>query len=213
LHEEDFVLNTFVEDAAAWLNWLQQRADLGPRIVAGHSEGGLIALLLAKRTNISGIVLPATPGRPLGNVLRDQLDRSPMPPPLRAEALGILAALERGETVAAVNPALLSLFRPSVQPFMRSVLAVDPGKALRDLTLPVLIVSGGHDLQVGAQDAALLAAARPDAVRLDVADMNHVLKITPADPAGQQEAYSRPDLPLAAGVSDAIAAFVLRSAH
>jgi hypothetical protein len=43
--------------------------------------------------------------------------------------------------------------------------------------------------------------------------MNHVLKITPADPAGQQDAYSKPDLPLAAGVSDAIAALVLRSAH
>jgi fermentation-respiration switch protein FrsA (DUF1100 family) len=96
---------------------------------------------------------------------------------------------------------------------MRSVLALDPGKALRELTLPVLIVSGGHDLQVSAQDATLLAAARPDAVRLDVADMNHVLKITPADPTGQQDAYSKPDLPLAAGVSDAIAAFVLRSAH
>jgi pimeloyl-ACP methyl ester carboxylesterase len=76
LREEDFVLNTFVEDAAAWLNWLQQRGDLGPRIVAGHSEGGLIALLLAKRANISGIVLLATPGRPLGDVLRDQLGRN-----------------------------------------------------------------------------------------------------------------------------------------
>jgi fermentation-respiration switch protein FrsA (DUF1100 family) len=108
---------------------------------------------------------------------------------------------------------MLSLFRSGVQPFMRSVLALDPGRALRDLTLPVLIVSGGHDLQVGAQDAALLAAARPDAVRLDVPDMNHVLKMTPADPAGQQDAYSKPDLPLAAGVSDAIAALVLRSAH
>jgi hypothetical protein len=43
--------------------------------------------------------------------------------------------------------------------------------------------------------------------------MNHVLKITPADAAGPRDAYSKPDFPLAAGVSDAIAAFVLRSAH
>src|SRR5258705_338177 len=83
----------------------------------------------------------------------------------------------------------------------------------RRLTLPVMIVSGGHDLQVGAADAALLAAVRPDAVRLDVAEMNHVLKIAPADRAGQQEPYANPDLPLAPGLADAIADFVRRVAH
>jgi alpha-beta hydrolase superfamily lysophospholipase len=212
LREENLVLDSFVEDAAAWLGWLQQRSDLGPRFVAGHSEGGLIAILLAKRTSVSGIVLLATPGRRLGDVTRDQLSRSGMAPALRTEALAILAALERGEAVANVSAPLLPLLRPSVQPFMRSMLVLDPAQDLRALRLPVLIVSGGHDLQVGPDDAARLAAARPDAARLDIPGMNHVLKIAPADPAGQQDAYANPDLPLAPGVGDAIATFVRRSA-
>jgi pimeloyl-ACP methyl ester carboxylesterase len=191
---------------------LQQRSDLGSRIVAGHSEGGLIALQVANRTLVSGVVLLATPGRRFGDVLRDQLQRSAMPAPLRTEALTIIAALERGETVADVNPGLMSLLRPSVQPFMRSILALDPVQEMRALTGPVLIISGGHDLQVGADDAALLAGARPDASRLDMPSMNHVLKITSADPAGQQQAYSSPNLPLAPGLVDAIAGFVHRSA-
>lgn len=113
----------------------------------------------------------------------------------------------------AVRPELAALFRPSVQPFLRSKLAVGPARELRALRLPVMIVSGGHDPRVGAADAARLAAARPDAVRLDVADMSHVLKIAPADRAGQQEADANPDLPLAPGLADAIADFVRRVAQ
>jgi hypothetical protein len=213
LREEDFVLNSFVDDAVVWLNWLQQRSDLGPRIVAGHSEGGLIALLAAKRAPVAGIVLLATPGRRLGDVIRDQLQRIGMDPALQTEALSVLAALERGETIPSVNPALQALFRPSVQRFMISALAIDPAKELRHLALPLLIVSGGHDLQVNSADAALLSAERPDAIHLDIPGMNHVLKMAPADLAGQQDAYANPDLPLAPGLSDAIAKFVGQSAN
>ena len=213
LREQDMVLGSFVDDAAAWLTWLQQRRDLGAPIVAGHSEGGLIAILLAKRVPVSGIVLIAAPGRRLGDVLREQLQQNGMPAPLLTDALAALAALEHGESVSTVKPELAALFRPSVQPFMRSVLAIDPAGELGALKLPVMIVSGGHDLQVSAADAALLAKARPDATRLDIPDMNHVLKIAPADRAGQQDAYANPNLPLAPGLGDAVAAFVRRVAQ
>ncbi|HEY2569966.1 MAG TPA: alpha/beta fold hydrolase, partial [Solirubrobacteraceae bacterium] len=213
LREQDMVLGSFVDDAAAWITWLQQRRDLGAPIVAGHSEGGLIAILLAKRIPVSGIVLIATPGRRLGDVLREQLQQNGMPAPLLSDAIATIAALERGESVSTVKPELAALFRPSVQPFMRSTLAVDPAGELGGLKLPVMIVAGGHDLQVSAADAALLAQARPDAVRLDIPDMNHVLKIAPADRAGQQNAYANPSLPLAPGLGDAVAAFAKRVAQ
>ncbi|MBR1091651.1 alpha/beta fold hydrolase [Bradyrhizobium manausense] len=213
LQEKDLALKSFVDDAIAWLGWLRQRSDLGPAIMIGHSEGGLIAMLAARRETVAGIVLLATPGRRLGDIIRDQLQGIGMDAALQSEASTIIAALERGETVPSVSPALHALFRPSVQPFMISELAVDPAKELGALALPVMIVSGGHDLQILAADAALLAAARPDAERLDMPDMNHVLKTTPADRAGQQDAYSNPNVPLAAGLSDAIASFVRRAAH
>jgi len=212
VREQTLVFGSFVDDAAAWLGWLRQRQDLGPAVLAGHSEGGLIAILLARRMPVSGIVLIATPGRRVGDVLREQLQAAGMPAPLLDEARATLAALERGESVATVKPELAPLFRPSVQPFVRSMLAIDPAVELAGLKVPVMIVSGGHDLQVTAADAALLAKARPDATRLDIADMNHVLKIAPADRAGQQDAYTNPGLPLAPGLGDAVMEFVRRVA-
>jgi pimeloyl-ACP methyl ester carboxylesterase len=209
--EQDLVIDTFVDDAASWVAWLNQRPDLGPVIVAGHSEGGVIAILLAKRVPVAGIVLLATPGRRLGETTREQLRAAGLPPAILEEALTILAALERGESVPNVSPPLMPLLRPSVQPFMRSILTVDPAGELARLRVPVLVAQGGHDLQVSEADAAALLRARPDATSFRSLEMNHVLKLTPAERAAQQLAYSDPKIPLAPGLVDAMADFI--SAH
>jgi pimeloyl-ACP methyl ester carboxylesterase len=209
--EQDLVIDNFVDDAASWVAWLNQRPDLGPVIVAGHSEGGVIAILLAKRVPVAGIVLLATPGRRLGETTREQLRAAGLPPAILEEALTILAALERGESVPNVSPPLMPLLRPSVQPFMRSILTVDPAGELARLRVPVLVAQGGHDLQVSEADAAALLRARPDATSFRSLEMNHVLKLTPAERAAQQLAYSDPKIPLAPGLVDAMADFI--SAH
>ncbi|MBV8838496.1 MAG: alpha/beta fold hydrolase [Alphaproteobacteria bacterium] len=207
MREDQLDLDAFVDDADAWVKFLAARSDLGPLAVAGHSEGGLIGIRLAQRRLVAGLVLLATPGRRLSQLLREQLG-SALPQPLRDEAFTTLAALERGETVTNVSAPLMPLFRPSVQPFLRSEIAMDPAAELARLRVPTLVVSGGHDLQVTAADAQALAQARPDARRFDVAEMNHVLKAAPAGRAEQQAAYSDPQLPLMAGLVDAIASFV-----
>jgi uncharacterized protein len=211
--EDTLTIGNFVDDAAAWLAWLEQRTDLGPRIVAGHSEGGLVAILVAKRVAVGGLVLLATPGRRLGDVTREQLRAASMPQPLVDEALAALAALERGESMPNVSPPLQPLLRPSVQPFMRSVLAIDPAGELARLRTSVLIVQGGRDLQVREADATMLMQGRPDAIVFRSPEMNHVLKLAPADPADQQQAYSDPSVPLAPGLVDAIAAFARDHQH
>jgi uncharacterized protein len=207
--EEDVDLASFVDDATALMTWLEQRADLGPRFVAGHSEGGLIAMRLAARRPLAGLILLATPGRRIGDVMRDQLNAAGLPPPLHDEAFSIIAALENGRSVPTVSAPLLSLLRPGVQPLLRSELTMDPARELSALSLPILIVSGGHDLQVGQQDTEALVRARPNAKRFDAADMNHVLKITPAGRDEQKTAYADGRLPLAPGLIDAIAGFMM----
>lgn len=208
LREADLTLDSFVDDAAAWLTLLAARDDLGARYVAGHSEGGLIGIRLAQRMPLAGLVLLATPGRRLSEVVRTQIKEAALPAPLRDEALAIVAALARGESVPNVSAPLLPLLRPSVQPLLRSEFAMDPADELAKLKTPTLIANGGHDLQVTAPDAAALASARPDARRFVSDEMNHVLKLAPADRAAQQVAYTDPTLPLAPGLADAIAGFV-----
>lgn len=65
----------FARDAEAAIDWLKERPDIDPaRIgVVGHSEGGLVAALLAaRRTDLAGIVMLAGPGVDGGRILVSQ---------------------------------------------------------------------------------------------------------------------------------------------
>lgn len=65
----------FSRDAEAAVDWLRQRSDIDPRRVGvvGHSEGGLIAAMLAaRRTDLAGIVMLAGTGVDGGRILVSQ---------------------------------------------------------------------------------------------------------------------------------------------
>jgi hypothetical protein len=143
--------------------------------------------------------------------MRDQLRGNPANAPLIDEALHDLAELEAGRRVPGegMNPALLQIFRPSIQPFMISLFAVDPPALARAYRGPILLVNGTTDLQTPLADARLLAGARPGIVLRAIEGMNHVLKLAPADFSTNFATYSNPDLPLAPGLVDAVAGFIL----
>ncbi|MBU8539093.1 alpha/beta fold hydrolase [Falsiroseomonas tokyonensis] len=205
---EAVTMADYAADIAAWAGVLRARG--ADRLwLAGHSEGGLVALLAAGRLpDLCGLVLLATPGRRIGLVLREQLDRA-LPGPLRAEAEGLLARLEAGQGLPeAIPPALLPLFRPSLAGFLASLFALDPPALAAAVRPPLLVLQGLLDLQVTQADAAALAAARPDARLVLLPGVNHVLKAVGEDPADNLAAYADPDRPLAPGVVEAIADFV-----
>jgi hypothetical protein len=205
--EQDLRFDHYVADAARWAAWLRGRGDLGSVAFTGHSEGALIAMR-ALGTPAGALILLAPPGRPFGAVLRDQLRETPMPPALLDEALATLGALERGEAASSVSPPLLALFRPSVQPYLRSMIAIDPARELSAVHGRVLIVSGGRDLQITADDIAALVRARPDAAQFHRPAMNHILADAPADREGNILLYADPGTALAPGLVEAIAEFV-----
>lgn len=206
--ESALTFQTFVDDAGRALDWLRGEAGVRPLVLVGHSEGGLIALeLAASRPELARIVLLATPGRPAAETLRDQLGR--LDEPLRGQALAILARITVGEEVADVPPALLALFRPSVQPFLRGLFALDPAGRLKAFGWPALVVGGGRDLQVVRTDFDALAAAGPNVEPLWIETMNHVLaSVADADPRANLATYSDPAARLAPGLAEAIAAFL-----
>jgi pimeloyl-ACP methyl ester carboxylesterase len=108
----------FVGDATQWDNWLHTQRDIACVFLLGHSEGGLIATLVAGKSPPAGLVLIASPGRSFGAVLKGQLQQAPMPAALRNEALSILAALENRQQTSSIDPKLDHIFRPSVQPYL-----------------------------------------------------------------------------------------------
>ncbi len=206
--EDQVRIENYVADAGAWVTWLRARNDLGRVIVAGHSEGGLITVLLARNIPLDGAVLIAASGRSFGSIVRDQFNAMPMPDALRNEANAALSALERGESVTTLSAPLQPIFRPSVQPYIRSLMAVDPAKEAAALTIPLMIVSGGRDIQIGAADIEALLRARPDARRFHAPEMSHILTNAPPDREGNLRLYADASTSLTPGLVEAIAAFV-----
>lgn len=206
MREDDIRFSTAVDDAAAFGAFLQQQPGVSCVVIAGHSEGSLIAALAAEKIHACGVIEIAGPGRPLGVVLREQLRRQ-LPPALLVQVEGAIADLEAGRTTANI-PGLEALLRPSVQPYLISQLAADPVQALKAVEAPVLILQGDRDLQSSMDDAQALAAARPDAKFVVLSGVNHVLKAAPADRAGNLATYADPELPLPPSVIDPIVQFV-----
>ena len=64
--------DAYADDVRSWIDTIRRRTGARCVWLLGHSEGGVVALAAAARstTDICGLVLVATPGRPLGDVLK-----------------------------------------------------------------------------------------------------------------------------------------------
>lgn len=202
----------YVVDVRSWVAVLRKQTGAPCVWVLGHSEGGLVAMAAAKeQADVCGLVLVATAGRPMGEVLRDQLKANPANGPILGQALHAIDALEQGHRVdtGSMHPALQGLFSPAVQGFLISAFSYDPRRVLSDYSKPVLVLQGQRDIQVGEADARLLKQADPLANLVLLPNVNHVLKSVTSDDLGANIAtYSNPGLPLASGVVEAIADFL-----
>jgi len=209
-------INDYVSDVRAWTAVIRQRSSASCIWLLGHSEGGLVAMAAAKnQPDICGLILVSTAGRPMGEVLREQLKANPANAPLLDQALPAIADLEAGKRVDTTNmPApLLRLFNPRVQGFLISVFSFDPAQLLKGYPKPVLILQGLRDMQVREADANILKEADPRATLTLLPDVNHVLKSVSSDDRRANIAtYSDASLPLAPGVVSAIGDFLTANA-
>jgi pimeloyl-ACP methyl ester carboxylesterase len=203
-------LAEFAADAAAAAQLLAARADIGPVILVGHSEGGMLAMLAARAgARVAGLVLVSAAGRDATTILREQLARQ-FPPAMMARFDTAWAAYLRGDSTTTPIPGLESLFVPWHRAFLRSWQAVQPVDLLREIPLPVLVLQGETDVQITPADARALASARSDVQLVLLPGVNHVLKIASGSTAAEQMAvYTNRTLPLAPSVVPAIAQFIL----
>lgn len=205
----------YVDDLRAWVDVLRHETDAPCVWILGHSEGGLVALASANEVQGEcGIVLVATPGRPLGEVLRAQLKSNPANEPILGQALPVIDALEHGRRadIKNMHPALQGLFHPAVQGFLISAFSYDPIRLIASAAKPVLVIQGQSDLQVSEQDGRLLSQANPKANLVLLPHVNHVLKtVATDDPRANMATYADPSLPLASSVVDAIAEFLIKN--
>ncbi len=161
---ESATLAEYAEDVLAVVKWLRRQKDVDDKrvTVAGHSEGGAVALLAAGRTkDIKAVVSIAAPGVP-GNELVLEQQRSALETlkisdeeKQRRVALQkqIMNAVLTGEGWEGVPEALR---KQADTPWFRSLLAFDPAAAMKRVRQPLLIVHGELDRQVPIANAELL---------------------------------------------------------
>ncbi|MCL8306006.1 MULTISPECIES: alpha/beta hydrolase [Pseudomonas putida group] len=205
--ERDLSVERYVADAVAWGRKLKADPRFGPLILLGHSEGALIATLAAEQAGASAVITVAGSGRPVADVLREQLAQR-LPPAELARGNTVIDRLQAGQTTLDVPAPLRDVFRPSVQPYLISLLRQDPAAAFARLQMPALIIQGRNDVQVEVADAERLKAAKPDAQLALIDGMNHMLRISPRDMSQQRDSYRNPGLPLAHELGARIVAFI-----
>lgn len=207
LDESTLRFEHFIEDAQAWLEFLEEDQRFSSRWVIGHSEGSLIGMVAAQQSGADGFISLAGVGESADLTLKRQL--STQPEPFRGQMMEMIDQLKAGELLGAVDPMFNALFRESVQPYMISWFAYDPTEWIAKLNVPVLIVQGTTDLQVTVEDANKLSAAQPEAQLLVIEGMNHILKEAPLERGANLVTYNQGDLPLAEGLIDSVSRAVL----
>jgi dipeptidyl aminopeptidase/acylaminoacyl peptidase len=177
----------FADDVRAAVAWLRARPDVNPARIAllGHSEGGLIApMVAASDPRMAGIVLMAGPAKRGREVLDYQIRYA-------VEHDSTISPARRDSAYAALRKAADTTAAPT--PWMKFFLDYDPVATIRRVRAPVLILQGGTDQQVTPDQAETLRAALREAGNRDV-----TVRVFPAhnhlflpDSIGNPSGYAR----------------------
>lgn len=199
----DVTSEDFATDVEAGVAFLRSRAEVDPGRVAliGHSEGGMIApMVAAKDPKLAGIVLLAGPGvrgeQLLVSQSRALLQAKGMPEGIvetavaqQTEAMGAVA---KAETVEEARAGILAVVgdnemtRQAVEaqiiPWTLYFVKHDPAPVLQRVRCPVLALNGTLDTQVvgsenlPAIEAALRAGGNADVTTEALAGLNHLFQ-------------------------------------
>ncbi len=204
LDEKTLRFDDFITDAKDVLTYFKLQKKYAKIIIAGHSEGSLIGMVVAR--DADGFVSLSGAGRGIDEVVTEQIVKQA--PPMKAEIEGYFAKLKNGETFELKNEMLGIIFRESVQPYMISWLKYNPQQEIAKLKIPTLIVNGTKDMQVSVGEAQLLKAAKPDAKLEIITNMNHIFKEINGDEAENIASYSKPEIPIITQIPTIVTGFV-----
>ena len=196
----------FATDAEAGVAYLKSRPEINRNKIGlvGHSEGAIIAPMLAARNkDVAFIVMLAGSGVPGDEVIAEQNARIAQASGLSHEQAQAMAAqyrealtLVKAEKDNAVvekklrekftgqmpEPQLNSQIKSVTSPWFRYFISYDPAIALSAVTCPVLALSGSKDLQVPPDQnlpairKALEAAGNGHFEIDDIPGLNHLFQ-------------------------------------
>lgn len=194
-NEKNLLFDDYVNDAIAIYNYLKDSLGFKKIYFAGHSEGSLIGMIASERTQANGYISIAGAGRPINVIITEQVTKQS--PVIGKQTDSLLTVLKTKNMIDSVPPYLLSLLRPSIQPYMISWMKYDPQLEIKNVPCSILILQGTCDIQVKTLDAQDLYDANKKA-KLDIIEgMTHVLKNAEVNCIDKNlNTYHDPSLPL-----------------
>ena len=194
--EEAIDFGALCRGAAAWLDWLDGEAWAKgmPKVIIGHSLGGLVALRLsAVRSDLAGAVVLNTPGGTLRNTTAIQHSwfarHMDVPDSSKREAARLrkvfITALETdAEWTDETVPVEILPFKRQ-RGLLKSILDLDPCGLVGAGSAPLLIVQGQNYIQVPPGDARRLLATARNANRraklIEACGLDHLLRRNDAE--------------------------------
>ncbi len=229
----DFSFDGFVDEALAAYDTLAARPDVDAThlLAAGHSEGGLFALLVGQQRQAQTPPHALLLAAPLGQRFLDVLRRQLVAQADAALAAGEWSAEKHDAFIADLDRTIASIrqdgtvpsdafgdepdlratiFPPGIGPFLQQEDTYDPAQIAAGLPpdWPVLVLHGGQDMNVDDGDIQHLLAGFQAAGNVNVdddefPDVDHELRQIPP---GQQPSLALA-LPFSPDVAAAITAF------
>lgn len=179
-------------DARAALAWLRTLEPEAPTFVVGHSEGGIIAeIIAADHPELAGVVLLAAPGTTGEQTLRWQAAQIARTLPAFPKAVMAMFRIDivrqQQKAIAKIRATTADTMRMQGRKinarWQRELLAFDPADVLSRIASPVLAITGGKDLQVNPDDLAIIESTVTGAVETRRPEnLTHLLREDPNAP-------------------------------
>ncbi len=207
--EASLIFDDYADDLAAWVRFIKKDKRISKIFIAGHSEGSLVGMIAAQKEKVNGYISIAGAGESIDKIIVWQYEQQLPKAAIVVDSL--FKRMKANEKIENVPPYLLSIFRPSLQPYIKAWISHNPCEEIKKLTIPVLIIQGSTDIQVQIKQAEMLKACKLSASYKLIDGMNHILKQSPLDRAKNIATYSNANLPLMPGLAEEIIMFIKKN--
>jgi pimeloyl-ACP methyl ester carboxylesterase len=218
----------FAGDVLAGVEFLKSRGkpiDVHKIGLIGHSEGGMIAPMVATRSHdVAFIVMMAGDGVPGDQILMAQVEglakAAGVPAATIAKNLDaerqVLAIIKQESDTKVRETKLRELsaqYQAAASPWFRFFVIYDPAPALQKVTCPVLALNGELDLQVPASlnlpaiEKALKAGGNHDYEIVKLPKLNHLFQTSQT---GSIDEYARIEETIAPVALETMSTWILR---
>ena len=205
VRENEISFKNFIDDAIETIDYFEKNNDYSKIILAGHGQGSLVGMIAA-RDRANAFIGIAGNANSIDNVIIDQL--AEQAPGLDKSASLAFKQLRENGRATVYEPALESIFRYDLQPFMRTWLQYNPKEEIAQLDIPILLLYGKKDIQVNTSEGEKLKEVAPDAQFVAIDNMNHILSEIKGNRLENHISYNESWRPIMPAVISTLATFV-----